>query len=149
LNPSINQVDGFFFLLNPYRNLTDPDDTFTMTKIVKVMTTILQMTQEDLRAEIKNCLRESIEEIKNLPTPEPLPDRITLFEACELTGFSKSQIYKSTMLNEIPFQKFGKRLVFSRKGLTEWMERNTISAPIAGDIMDERLAKSAKRQLKK
>lgn len=113
------------------------------------MTTILQMTQEDLRAEIKNCLKESIEEIKSLPTPEPLPDRITLSEACELTGFSKSQFYKMTMLNEVPFQKFGKRLVFSRKIITGWMEENTISAPSAGNVMENRLSKSAKQQLKK
>ena len=113
------------------------------------MTTILQMTQEDLRAEIKNCLKESIEEIKRIPTPEPLPDRITLSEACEFTNQSKSQIYKLTMLNEIPFQKYGKRLVFSRKSLLKWMDERTISAPEAGDVMTYRLAKSAKKHLKK
>lgn len=113
------------------------------------MTTILQLSQEDLRTEIKNCLRESIEEIKSIPTPEPLPDRITLSEACELTNQSKSQVYKLTMLNEIPFQKYGKRLVFSRKALKAWMEKRTISAPEAGDVMTDRLAKSAKKHLKK
>jgi len=113
------------------------------------MTTILQMNQEDLRTEIKNCLRESIEEIKSIPTPEPLPDRITLIEACTLTNQSKSQIYKLTMLNEIPFQKYGKRLVFSRKALLIWMEARTIPAPEAGDVMTDRLAKSAKKHLQK
>jgi excisionase family DNA binding protein len=113
------------------------------------MTTILQLSQEDLRTEIKNCLRESIEEIKSIPTPEPLPDRIELLEACEITKQSKSQIYKLTMLNEIPFQKYGKRLVFSRKSLLTWMEKRTISTPSAGDVMENRLAKSAKKHLKK
>ena len=113
------------------------------------MTTILQLSQEDLRTEIKNCLRESIEEIKSIPTPEPLPDRIELLEACKLTGQSKSQVYKLTMLNEIPFQKYGKRLVFSRKALKEWIEKRTISAPKAGAVMTDRLAKSAKRHLQK
>ena len=113
------------------------------------MTTILQMNEEDLQKAIKNCLRESIEEIKSLPTPEPLPDRITLLEACEITNQSKSQIYKLTMLNEIPHQKFGKRLIFSRKILINWRESRTISAPAAGDVMSDRLAKSAKKHLQK
>ncbi|MBK7628099.1 MAG: helix-turn-helix domain-containing protein [Bacteroidales bacterium] len=82
-------------------------------------------------------------------SPEAVPDRITLIEACELTNQSKSQVYKLTMLNEIPFQKYGKRLVFSRKSLLAWMEKRTISAPEAGDVMTDRLAKSAKKHLKK
>jgi excisionase family DNA binding protein len=113
------------------------------------MTTILQMNQEDLRAEIKNCLRESLEEIKSLPSPEPLPDRITLQKACLLTGNSKSQIYKLTMNEDIPFQKFGKRLIFSRKSLLQWMDERTISTPSAGNVMADRLSASAKKQLKK
>lgn len=113
------------------------------------MTTILQLSQEDLRTEIKNCLRESIEEIKSIPTPAPLPDRITLSEACELTGFSKSQIYKLSMLDEIPRSRYGKMLVFSRKALLKWIEERTITAPEAGDVMTDRLSKSAKKHLKK
>lgn len=89
-------------------------------------------------------------EIKHTPVPKQEPqDRITLNEACELTGSSKSQIYKLTMLNQIPHQKYGKRLVFSRKELAHWIEKRTISAPEAGDVMTDRLAKSAKKHLKK
>lgn len=113
------------------------------------MTNILQLNQEDLRAEIKNCLRESIEELRSIPTPELLPDRISINEACIHTGSSKSQIYKLTMLDEIPHQKFGKRLVFSRKALTEWMEEKTVSPSTPSDVMNDRLAESAKKQLKK
>src|SRR5450759_1960677 len=113
------------------------------------MTTILQLSQEDLRTEIKNCLRESIEEIKSIPSPAPLPDRITLSEACELTGFSKSQIYKLSMLDEIPRSRYGKMLVFSRKSLLAWRENRTVSAPSASDVMTDRLAKSSKKHLAK
>jgi len=121
---------------------------FTLNKF-KIMTTILQINQDELRAEIKNCLLETIEEIKSLPTPEPLPDRITLSEACELTGLSKSLIYKLSMLDEIPRSYYGKRLVFSRKDLSAWMQQRTISGPSALEIMDNRLSKSAKKQLQK
>jgi len=95
---------------------------------------------------IENLLLDIKHPAKN---PEPVPDRITLLEACELTNQSKSQVYKLTMLNEIPFQKYGKRLVFSRKNLLAWMEKRTISAPTAGDVMENRLAKSAKKHLQK
>ncbi len=80
---------------------------------------------------------------------EPPQDRISLSEACELTNQSKGQVYKLTMLNEIPFRKYGKRLVFSRKELLDWIEKRTISAPEAGNVMTDRLAKSAKKHLKK
>lgn len=113
------------------------------------MTTLLQIDREELRAEIKNCLRESIEEIKNLPAVEPLPDRITLDDACKLTESSKSQIYKMTMAGSIPFLKYGKRLVFSRSKLLTWMQNRTISKISANEVMDQILAKSAKKHLKK
>ena len=81
--------------------------------------------------------------------PEPLPDRITLQDACELTGQSKGQIYKMTMLGTIPCSHFGKRLIFSRKALTEWMEEKTISAPSDGKVMSDRLSATAKKRLNK
>jgi excisionase family DNA binding protein len=113
------------------------------------MTTILQLSQEDLRAEIKSCLLETIEEIKSIPAPVQLPDRVELLEACEITKQSKSQVYKMTMLNEIPFQKYGKRLIFSRKALNEWMKNRTKQAPTPDEMMSRRLARSAKKQLAK
>ena len=112
------------------------------------------MNQEDLRTEFKNCLRESIEEIKSIPSPAPLLDRIGLNEACIVLGSkekpaSKAQIYKLTMLNEIPFQKFGKRLVFSRKALQEWMESRTISTSKDSELITGRVSEAAKKHLKK
>lgn len=80
---------------------------------------------------------------------EPPQDRITLDEACLITNSSKSQIYKQTMLNEIPHQKFGKRLVFSRKELASWMDQRTVSPVNAGEVMEKRLSESAKKQLSK
>lgn len=100
--------------------------------------------------ELVNLIACEVEaRINRVEYKEPLQDRISLHEACELTNQSKSQVYKLTMLNEIPFQKYGKRLVFSRKSLLAWMEKRTISAPSAGDIMENRLAKSAKKHLQK
>lgn len=126
----------------PYCNLRLTSKIYNMTQIV-------QFDYEELQIVIKNCLRDAIDEIKSIPTAEELSDRCNLPETCELTNQSKSQVYKLTMLNEIPFQKYGKRLVFSRKSLLAWMEKRTISAPSAGDVMTDRLSKSAKKHLQK
>ena len=80
---------------------------------------------------------------------EPIQDRIDLNDACQLTGSSKSQLYKLTMLNEIPHQKFGKRLIFSRKELTAWMESRTVTPVNPDHIMTDRLQRSANRKLLK
>ena len=80
---------------------------------------------------------------------EPLSERMTLQDACELTGQSKGGVYKMTMLGTIPRSHFGKRLIFSRKALTEWMEERTISAPSVGDVMSDRLSATAKKRLNK
>ena len=113
------------------------------------MNNIVQLDFNDLQAVIKNCLGEYLEEIKSLPTPTPLPDRITLDEACNITGYSKQAIYLLTMNKKVPFQKFGKRLVFSRKELTEWRDQRTITPVNPVDVMDQRLAASAKKHLSK
>lgn len=118
------------------------------------MTNIVQLDYNDLQTAIKNCMRESIAEIKSIPSPAPLPDRIGLNEACIVLGSkekpaSNAQIYKLTMLNKIPFQKFGKRLVFSRKALQEWMESRTISTSKDSEIITGRVSEAAKKHLKK
>ena len=105
------------------------------------------MNQEDLRAEIKNCLRESIEELRSIPIPTPPRDRISLIEACEITGFSRSLIYKMTMAGTIPHEKYGKRLIFSRKKLEEWVQSRTIPKTSPDEIMTNRLAETAKKRL--
>jgi excisionase family DNA binding protein len=115
------------------------------------MVTILQLSQQELREELRNFLRESIEEIRSIPAPAPaqLPDQIDLAEACKEVDLSESQVYKLTMLKEIPFSKYGKRLVFSRKALREWKHERTKPSATASEIMTDRLARGAKKQSKK
>lgn len=116
------------------------------------MTTILQLSQEDLRTEIKNCLRESIEEIKNIPAPVSLPDRIDKEGVKQMTGKGNQWIYSKTMKvckDPLPFEKFGKTLVFSRKKIQKYIDDHTKPLPTAGDVMTDRLAKSAKKHLNK
>lgn len=53
------------------------------------------------------------------------PDRCYFNEALEVTGLSKSKLYKLTSAGEIPCKQFGSRLVFSRKELLAWVDQQT------------------------
>ncbi|WP_242916322.1 helix-turn-helix domain-containing protein [Pontibacter liquoris] len=63
---------------------------------------------------------------KHHPTALPKPDRCTFDDALEITGLSKSKLYKLTSSNEIPHKRYGNRLIFNRKELEEWVESQTV-----------------------
>ena len=110
------------------------------------MTQIYQLSGAELQEVIKACLRDAVAEIKSIPDPPKLPDRCTLPEACLITGLSKSAIYKLCMDNAIPYEKYGRRSIFSRKALEQWMKDRTIT-PLSPDAeMTDQLAKSAKKK---
>jgi excisionase family DNA binding protein len=54
-------------------------------------------------------------------------DRINLEQACIITGYSRSKVYKLTYSNGIPHKLMGNRLVFSRSELQSWLETNTVN----------------------
>lgn len=115
------------------------------------MNTILQVEKSDLQEIIKECVQEAIREAQP-QRPEPLQDRIDKEEVKLMTGQGDSWIYKKTMKgckDPLPFQKFGKRLVFSRKAIQEYIKSHTKDASNADDVMSDRLAKSAKKRLNK
>lgn len=117
------------------------------------MTQIVQLDYDDLQAAVKNWLRESIDEIKSIPAPAPLLDRIDLDEACIVLGTkdkpaSKAQVYKLTMLNRIPHQKFGKRLIFSRKELNAWMNQRTTTKQNPEETAINHLKEQATKRLR-
>jgi len=112
---------------------------------MEIMTSLSFQEIEEL---IAASVRKGLESFSK-QTPDLLSDRISLDEACEITGLLKPTIYKCTMGKNIPFQKFGKRLVFSRKELLEWMKSRTISPDSIIETIDMNLQKSAKKHLKK
>jgi predicted DNA-binding transcriptional regulator AlpA len=114
------------------------------------MTNIVQLNFEDLETAIKVCLRDAIHEIKSIPEPEPLPDRIDKNSVKKMTGKSDQWVYQKTTKNckdPLPFQKFGRELVFSRKAIQEYIDSHTKGTPSPDSVISERLSKSAKRKL--
>ncbi len=49
---------------------------------------------------------------------------LNIHEVCDLTGLSKSTIYKLTMSGSIPHYKQAKHLYFDRVEVIEWLKSN-------------------------
>lgn len=111
------------------------------------MQTIYQIDKNDLTEVISAIVRDAI---SNIPKPkeEPRLDRIDVDEVSVITGLKIPQIYKLTHRNEIPFKKFGKRLVFSRKEILQWVERQT-KQPMKRTAVEEALSASAEARQRK
>ena len=61
-----------------------------------------------------------------------LPDTLSMPNALKVledNGFptSKAKLYKMTSQEQIPFMKYGNKLVFSRKALIEWAHKQLVS----------------------
>ena len=112
------------------------------------MTTLEDLMDEILRPIIKNCFLESLEEIKSLSAQIDKPDKCTITEAEEVTGLKRSAIYKKTMKGDIPFGKFGRRLVFSRTELQVWIDSQTIRKPSNEEVISNQLQTVAKKRNK-
>jgi excisionase family DNA binding protein len=110
------------------------------------MTTILQINSSELHDVVKRCFLESITELKNLSPQVEQSDRLTIDEAIEITGLRRSVIYKMTCEKAIPFSKYGKRLVFSRRDLLAWVESRTIKTLDTEGTMCNQLAKVANQK---
>ena len=74
------------------------------------------------KSELEKIIEQSVRRCLNdAPAPQPVIDAIGIDEAMELTNYSRATIYKLSFAGQIPCQKFGKRLVFSRQELMDWM----------------------------
>lgn len=110
------------------------------------MVQIIQVDAKELQTIVKRCFLESISEVRSLSAKQEPPDRISIDEVIELTGLRKSVVYKKSCENTIPKSKFGKRLVFSRKAILEWMESCTIRPIDINTVMSTHLSKQANKK---
>lgn len=88
------------------------------------MTNIILTTPEELRAIVSETVSQTL---AGLAVPKNEPDNLTpdaAVEVLEQHGFliSKARLYKLTAKGEVPFRKYGNKLLFSRKELLSWAE---------------------------
>lgn len=88
---------------------------------------LVLMAEDQIRQLIGKVIHEELTKhtISQEP-PRTTSDKVSIDEAvCHLKeeGFplKKSSVYKLTHRDEIPYQKIGKRLIFSRSALTAWV----------------------------
>lgn len=115
------------------------------------MTTfITSLTQDELKAQIKDSIREVFAEqmASNIATPPPLyPARMDLKTCAEYLHLSPQTIYSKTSLRQLPHLKKGKRLYFERDALDRWLlegKQKTVNELIAET--DEYLANGGKKK---
>jgi len=149
LKPAISQVVGFFILHIHCTIIAVCGANFISTKTNNKRHMTDMILSPVPVAELIDRIANEIEERLHRDTPPaPLSDRITVDEAMTLTGLTRSSLYKMTMTNNIPFSKYGKRLVFSRKQLQEWIDRRTVPADSAEREMTRRLAAASSRKMR-
>lgn len=68
-------------------------------------------------------LIQKIERLENLILTTQ-KEVLNIDEVCDLTGLSKSTIYKQTMSGSIPHYKQAKHLYFDRAEVIEWLKSN-------------------------
>ena len=103
------------------------------------------------KTELEQLITSSVQKClnSNLHPPQPAQSYlIGIEEACNITGWLKPTIYKKSFLGEIPCSRMGKRLVFSRKELTSWMQSQTIRKQSPEETATKHLQKEAQKRLK-
>ena len=56
-------------------------------------------------------------------SPNKTKKRLSVDEACEITGYSKHTLYSKVQKNEIPFKRLGgRKLYFDSEELESWIE---------------------------
>lgn len=116
------------------------------------MTEIIVTTPEQLQTTIEAAVSKAFEAYTKPTAPENIEnDYLTIEEAaaflndngCKITV---QTIYTKKLQGKIPCSKIGSRLVFSKKALLAWIERQTASHIKTRSESASDLAKSAKNQ---
>lgn len=93
-------------------------------------------------------------DVRKLRQPEPpakQSDNLTIDQAVEFLKengdpHTKATVYKKSCLGEIPASRSGKRLLFSRKKLENWIESRRVEKVAPATIAADKLARSAQRR---
>lgn len=99
-------------------------------------------------------IRAAIGKIKHSETPVTLPDNLTVDQAIahlKEMGLptEKSQVYKLTANGTMPSDRIGKRLIFSRKELDQWVESKKYRRVTPTQKAAKLLADSAAKKLER
>lgn len=96
------------------------------------MANIIVATEEQIQEAVFNAVSKFFSGNQQVAPSSDLPDTLSMPNALKVladNGFptSKAKLYKMTSQEQIPFMKYGNKLVFSRMALIEWAHKQLIS----------------------
>ena len=103
--------------------------------------------KEELQALVKESIHDEIEAFLKGLNQKIIPESLSLLEAAQYLGVSKSYMYKFTHTRKIPYYKFGRSVFFSTKELDEWRSSQSRQYKTMDDIVTEHLSTVARKKL--
>ncbi len=86
---------------------------------------ITNYTKEELKSLIKDCLTELIV-FKSNPENTDSKELLTVADLSQLLGIAKQTVYDKIVRKEIPYHKTGKKLLFRRSEIDEWIDSKRV-----------------------
>lgn len=81
------------------------------------------LTEDELSLLIKQAVQSVLNKEQNQIAATSDEGFINFKQACEYLKLSRSTMYKLNMNNELPVHKKGKRLLFKKSELAEWIKK--------------------------
>lgn len=101
------------------------------------------------KSELEQIIYEAIQKAFNKKPSAPVQeqsDEIGFKEFLQLTGYGSQTGYKKIHQGEVPCYKRGKKLVFSRKEILQWLESQTVRRVATIKRIETQLSESARKK---
>jgi excisionase family DNA binding protein len=106
--------------------------------------------KEELQELIKESIHDEIETFLKGLNQKTIPERLSLPEAAQYLGVSKSTMYQFTHTRKIPYYKFGRSVYFYTKEIDDWLKENSFRHKSHNEIEKEAIeyiSKAAGRKI--
>ena len=83
---------------------------------------LIQLTVNELKTLIENTITNKLDSIGDNQKNESEDEIIDVTQACNLLCYSRPTIYALVEKREIPYYKIGRKILFSKNELIEWLK---------------------------
>jgi excisionase family DNA binding protein len=98
---------------------------------------IRNITAEEFQELIRESIHDEFQSFLQGLNQKTIQERLSLGEAAQYLGVSKSQMYKLTHTRKIPYYKFGRAALLYTKELDDWLKQNSIRQKTREEIEQE------------
>lgn len=85
------------------------------------------LTKDELETLVAHQLDLAFQRYSPQPDTTAVRKIMSLTEFCEYAGLSRQTVYKMTSARKVPHSKRGKKLVFDRERVDEWLLENQVA----------------------